>query len=148
MTSDELERNKHSVQSFLDLLGAGDIEAAFASLTEDATWFSLSTRTHVHRDEMKDAIARTFSSLLQAPIQQQVTTMTAEDQRVAVMSEGHAVTVDGVRYDNLYHFLFELREGMITRIWEFNDTAHVRDVLRRGEGGALGFGSGPAPKPA
>ncbi len=67
--------------------------------------------------------------------------MTAEDDRVAVMSEGHSITTDGLAYDNLYHFLFELRAGLIERIWEFNDTAHVRDTLRRGAGGGLGLGT-------
>jgi ketosteroid isomerase-like protein len=77
--------------------------------------------------------------MLEAPIRQQIMIMTAEDDRVAVVTEGHALTLDGVNYDNMYHFLFVLNDGLIKSLWEFNDTAHADAVLRRGDGGTLGL---------
>jgi uncharacterized protein len=88
---------------------------------------------------VKPTIERVFTSLLQTPIQQTVLIVTAENNRVAVVTEGHAVTIDGVEYNNMYHFLFELKEGLVTSLWEFNDTAHANAVLRRGDGGGLGL---------
>ena len=130
--------NKLVVASFLERLSRGEIDRAYELIAPGATWFSLSTRTHVDALETKAQIEWAFGTALTSPIRQEVLVMTAEDDRVAVLSEGHAQTVDGVAYDNMYHFLFELNEGLITRIWEFNDTQHVREVLRRGEGGTLG----------
>jgi len=130
--------NKLVVGTFLERLSAGEVDRAFELIAPGATWFSLSTRTHADALETKAQIEWAFGTALTSPIRQQVLVMTAEENRVAVLSEGHATTVEGVAYDNLYHFLFELDGGLIERIWEFNDTQHVRDVLRRGEGGALG----------
>jgi uncharacterized protein len=134
-----VETNKQVVEAFLGRMSAGDVEGAFSLLAEGATWFSLSTRETVDALEMRPAIEWVFTSALQAPIQQRVLIMTAEDDRVAVVSEGHAVTVTGINYDNMYHFLFQLSDGLITHLWEFHDTAHARSVLRRGEGGTLGL---------
>jgi ketosteroid isomerase-like protein len=139
---ERLDENKELTAQFIERMNEGDIDGAFALLTDDATWFTLSTRQHVPKEQMRAAIELTTGSMLQAPVRQHVTITTAEDDRVAVMSEGHAVTIEGTPYDNLYHLLFELRDGRIARIWEFNDTAHVRDVLRRGEGGTLGLAGG------
>lgn len=131
--------NKQVVATFLERMSAGDIGAAFELLGDGATWFSLSSRRHVDAQAMRPAIETVFGTMLEAPIRQQVILMTAEDERVAVVSEGHAVTLDGVAYDNMYHFLFQLRDGLIAAVWEFNDTEHATAVLRRGPDGSLGL---------
>jgi len=128
----ELARNKRVVAEFLDLLGQDDIEAAFDRLTDDVGWFSLTSRRFSPKAAMKARINWVSESLLEEPIRQDISVMTAEGNRVAVMSEGHAMTKHGVEYNNLYHFLFELRDGLISRIWEYNDTMHIRDVLLKG----------------
>jgi len=48
--------------------------------------------------------------------------MTAEDDRVAVLADSDGELVNGGRYDNTYHFLFQLRGGLITKVWEYGDT--------------------------
>ncbi|MCW2621677.1 MAG: hypothetical protein JWL64_1279, partial [Frankiales bacterium] len=53
------------------------------------------------------------------------------------LAEGHAVTKSGRAYDNAYHFLFQLRDGLITRIWEYNDTHLGREVFPRNADGTL-----------
>jgi ketosteroid isomerase-like protein len=50
------------------------------------------------------------------------TTLTAEDDRVAVLADSDGELVSGARYDNKYHFLFQLRDGLITNVWEYGDT--------------------------
>jgi ketosteroid isomerase-like protein len=133
------DADKQVVVSFLERMSAGDIGGAFELIGDDATWFSLSSRRHVDAQSMRPAIETVFGTMLEAPIRQQVLLMTAEDDRVAVVSEGHAVTLDGVPYENMYHFLFQLRDGRIVAVWEFNDTAHATAVLRRGPDGGLGL---------
>lgn len=138
-----IEANKQVVRSFFDRMSAGDIDGAFKLLAPDATWYSLGSRRHTDAFALKSTIEQVFGSLLQTPIQQTVLILTAEEDRVAAVTEGHAVTIDGVNYDNMYHFLFKLRDGLITSLWEFNDTAHVNAVLRRGADGGLGVGIDP-----
>ncbi|MCM3925629.1 nuclear transport factor 2 family protein [Frankia sp. AiPs1] len=130
-------RNKAAVRAFFDRMNAGDVAGAFDLLTDDAAWFSLSTRRFSDRDQMRASIEWVNTELLRAPIQQTVTTLTAEDDRVAALTEGHAVTVAGRRYDQAYHFLFEFSGERIGRLWEFNDTYHSRTVFALTETGAL-----------
>jgi ketosteroid isomerase-like protein len=74
---------------------------------------------------------------LKAPIQQQIMFVTAEDDRVAMVTEGHALTVGGVTYNNMYHLLFQFDGDRIVHVWEFNDTAHSKQVFRRDADGTL-----------
>jgi hypothetical protein len=137
-----MERNKRVVRSFFDRMNGGDVDGAFELVAEHATWFSLSSRQHADASSVQASIERVYGSMLQAPIQQQILIMTAEEDRVAVVTEGHALTLDGVNYDNMYHFLFVLDDGLIESLWEFNDTAHAAAVLRRGDSGTLGLPAG------
>ncbi|WP_256790172.1 nuclear transport factor 2 family protein [Frankia sp. AvcI1] len=130
-------RNKAAVRAFFDRMNAGDVAGAFDLLTDDAAWFSLSTRRFSDRDQMRASIDWVNTELLRAPIQQTITTLTAEDDRVAALTEGHAVTVAGRHYDQAYHFLFEFSGERISRLWEFNDTYHSRTVFALSEAGDL-----------
>jgi ketosteroid isomerase-like protein len=135
--SDELTQHKAAVRNFFELMNAGDVDGAFALLTPDVTWFSLSTRKFSSREAIKASIEWVNSAALRKPIQQTITVLTAEDNRVAALNEGHAETITGVRYDQAYHFLFEFTDGLISRIWEFNDTYHSRAVFALDENGKL-----------
>jgi ketosteroid isomerase-like protein len=75
--------------------------------------------------------------VLQAPVVQTLQLLTAEEDRVSVLTEGHAVSRSGAPYDNLYHFLFQLRDGLITRVWEYNDTHLGHEVFARKADGSL-----------
>ncbi|WP_261553755.1 nuclear transport factor 2 family protein [Frankia tisae] len=135
--TDTSTRHKATVRAFFDRMNAGDVAGAFDLLTDDVAWFSLSTRRFSDRDQMRASIEWVNTELLRAPIQQTVTTLTAEDDRVAALTEGHAVTVAGKRYDQAYHFLFQFSGERIGRLWEFNDTYHSRTVFALSEAGDL-----------
>lgn len=139
--SQQLSQHKASVRTFFERMNAGDVDGAFALLTPDVAWFSLSTRQFSSREAIKASIEWVNSVALRRPIQQAITVLTAEENRVAAMNEGHAETVNGVEYNQAYHFLFEFTGGLISRVWEFNDTYHSRTVFALDENGKL-------PKPA
>ena|GEM_PF-3098474 len=55
--------------------------------------------------------------------------LTAEGDRVAVEAESYGETASGKIYNNLYHFLFEVRDGKIQAVREYLDTLHTKDVF-------------------
>jgi len=124
-----LAQNKAVVTTFFERMNAGDLDGAFELLTPDCAWFSLSTRKFSSREHMRALIGRVNEGMLRAPIVQTITMLTAEENRVAALMEGHAVTVSGAVYDQAYHFLFEFDGPRISRLWEFNDTFHAREVF-------------------
>jgi ketosteroid isomerase-like protein len=132
-----VETNKDAVRAFFAAMNEGDTDAAFALLRPECTWFSLSARRFRTLTEMRAALEWVNSVAVTRPIQISVVGMTAEGDRVAAQCEGQAVTATGQRYDNLYHFLFEFDGPLIGRLWEYNDTAHVKEVFRLAEDGTL-----------
>ena len=54
----------------------------------------------------------------------------AEGDKVALEAESFADARNGKKYNNVYHFLFELRDGKIVTVREYMDTAHQIDVVK------------------
>jgi uncharacterized protein len=133
----EITRNKAVVTQFFERMNAGDLDGSFGLLADDCTWFSLSSRRFSGKEQMRAMIAHVNEAVLRAPIVQTITVLTAEENRVAALTEGAAEALDGTRYDQRYHFLFELADGMITRLWEFNDTFHAREFFSLNQEGAI-----------
>ena len=143
-----VETNKDAVRTFLAAMNEGAIDRAFSLLRPDCTWFSLAARRFRTLTEMRAALEWVNTAAVTRPIQITVIGMIAEGDRVAAQCEGHAVTTTGRPYDNLYHFLFEFDGGLISRIWEYNDTAHVNEVFRLADEGTLDLRSdGPGDTP-
>ncbi|MGD9795785.1 MAG: nuclear transport factor 2 family protein [Acidimicrobiia bacterium] len=133
-----IEQNKELVRLFMDLLSSGEVDEAFTYLADDAEWFSLSSRTFNSKAVIRSRLQHVYDNMLRGPIVQTIIAITAEDDRVAVQSEGRAETVTGVRYDNLYHFLFQISGDRIGRLWEYTDTKLSHEVLVAPAAGALG----------
>jgi hypothetical protein len=135
--AEERARNKAVVTQFFERMNAGDLDGSFGLLADDCTWFSLSSRKFSGKEQMRAMIAHVNEAMLRAPIVQAITALTAEDNRVAALTEGAAEALNGARYDQRYHFLFELADGLITRLWEFNDTFHAREFFSLNEQGRI-----------
>jgi uncharacterized protein (TIGR02246 family) len=125
----ETARNKALVTQFFERMNAGDLDSSFSLLADDCAWFSLSSRRFSGKEQMRAMITQVNETMLRTPIVQSVVVLTAEENRVAALTEGAAEGLNGARYDQRYHFLFELADGMITRLWEFNDTFHAREFF-------------------
>jgi len=61
----------------------------------------------------------------QSGVQFEVGAMTAEGNRVSVLTEGRGTMRNGTSYHNHYHWLFEIDGSRITRIREYMDTHHA-----------------------
>lgn len=57
------------------------------------------------------------------------TSMTAEEDRVAVLVKGHLPTKDGRTYRNTYNFLLHVRNEKIASGREFFDVVHVNETF-------------------
>jgi uncharacterized protein len=135
--AEERTRSKAVVTQFFERMNAGDLDGSFRLLADDCQWFSLSSRKFTGKAQMRATIAHVNETMLRAPIEQTIIVLTAEENRVAALTEGTAEAPDGNRYDQRYHFLFELADGLITRLWEFNDTFHAREFFSLNEEGRI-----------
>ncbi len=140
--SSQTDANKKVIEHFNVLLGEGRLDEAFELTTDDCTWFSLSGRKTFTRNEVKAVIQWVAKTALRQPVKLTPLAVTAEEDRVALMADGQAVTTDGMEYNNMYQMLYKLRDGKICAAWEFNDTHYVRQTLRRGKDGELGLPDG------
>ena len=135
--AEERARNKAVVTQFFERMNAGDLDGSFGLLADDCAWFSLSSRRFSGKEQMRAMIAHVNEAMLRAPIVQTITALTAEENRVAALTDGAAEALNGTRYDQRYHFLFEFTDGLISRLWEFNDTFHAREFFALNEEGRI-----------
>jgi ketosteroid isomerase-like protein len=128
------EENKNVVLSFFENFSAGKVEAALAMLADTATWwvagnpeqFVLAgTKTKAQFTELLNGIGMAMPKGLRVTPKG----LTAEGERVAVEAESYGETATGKIYNNLYHFLFEVRGGKIQAVREYLDTMHAKEVL-------------------
>ena len=128
------EKNKNVVLSFFENFSAGKVDAALAMLADTATWwvagnpekFVLAgTKTKAQFTELLNGIGAAMPKGLRVTPKG----LTAEGDRVAVEAESYGETATGKVYNNLYHFLFEVRDGKIQAVREYLDTMHAKEVL-------------------
>jgi ketosteroid isomerase-like protein len=133
-TNRSVETNKQVVLSFLDNLSAGKADAALALMADSATWwiagkpdkFPLAgTKTKTQFAELVKEVGASLPKGLRITPKG----LTAEGDRVAVEAESYGETASGKIYNNLYHFLFEVRDGKIQAVREYLDTLHTKDVF-------------------
>ncbi|HVW43792.1 MAG TPA: hypothetical protein VHC18_20835 [Amycolatopsis sp.] len=74
-------RNKEIVSRFFERMNAGDLDGSLDLLTDDCTWFSLSSRRFSSKAEMRTMISRVNETVLRAPIVRTISVLTAEENR-------------------------------------------------------------------
>jgi len=102
-----------------NLSEGGDLDEGFALLSDDFTYWSLSTGVTVDKAALRQAIVR----------QKQTLELTVDLRRcinegTTVVVEAHAAgtTTGGVRYDSPVVYIFETRDGLIVSMREYSDT--------------------------
>ena len=127
----DIEENKARVRAFFDALNRGDVNAVVDAYSEDGSCWTSGT-TLISGTMSKEQIRAGSGAIFEAFPNGLVFTihaMTAEGERVAVEAESKGDHVSGQVYNNLYHFLFEFRDGQLLRLKEYMDTERVTDVL-------------------
>jgi len=129
------QRNKELAQRFFDALNRADSAYVVAAYADDgAVWTSGNTLISglFDKQQISAASGRIFEAFPEG-LEFIVHGMTAEGERVAVEAESRGRHVSGSFYNNLYHFLFEFRDGQLLRLKEYMDTEMVTDVLCGGQ---------------
>lgn len=126
-----IEEHKRIVIDFFDQMSNGNVEGFVNFYHEEgAVWTSGDTL--ISGTQKKAAILEFAGEIYKSfphGIKFKIISMTAEDDRVAVEAESDGLHVSGLRYQNLYHFLFIFKEGKVLLLKEYMDTEKVTDVL-------------------
>ena len=123
--------NKETAKRFLTAMGTGDVDTVKSVITADmiivTTGTSLMSGTLDYNTIL--AIAGGISAVTKSGIAFKFLQLTAEEDRVAVETEGSSTMLDGTPYNNQYHFLIFFRDGKVCKMREYLDTKLVDAVL-------------------
>jgi hypothetical protein len=114
--------NKGALLEWFAALSEGRYDDAWALMDPAAEYWVLRQRVSIPMTEFADLYVGHMKKTFVDGLRFTPGTMTAEDDRVAVLADSDGELVSGGRYDNKYHFLFQLRDGLISRVWEYGDT--------------------------
>jgi len=126
-----MSNNKQVAGDFLAALGRGDVETMKSLLTPQSvaictgTGLLSGTRDYAAICETASGLGR----ITRAGIRFTIVSMTAEEDRVSCEARGESVLVNGVPYNNEYHFLFTVRDGKVVRMVEYMDSKLTEQVL-------------------
>ncbi|OLL72779.1 hypothetical protein Ae168Ps1_1158 [Pseudonocardia sp. Ae168_Ps1] len=127
------ERNKQTVTEFMEVFTSGDVDGILSRMTDDATWWVAGTIPGISgtkdRAGFKDMVSGITESTTSGAIRLTPLAFTAEGDRVAVETESYTELRNGRVYNNLYHFLFTVRDGKISSVKEYLDTEHTTAVF-------------------
>jgi ketosteroid isomerase-like protein len=126
--------NKNVVLGFVEALSSGNIEAATATLADDATWWlpgSLPV-SGTHRGKkaiLEDFFGQAVPLFEPRSLSIQVRNAIAEGECVAVEWVARGKSAKGKPYENYYHVMFEVKNGKIQAVREYVDTLYAKEVL-------------------
>ncbi len=125
-------QNKQVVTDFFKHFSAGDIDPAFAMVSDDATWwvpgdlpFS-GTKSKAEYLQVVGAIQTGFPDGLELKL----TSMIAEGDTVAAEVASNGDHANGRKYTNKYHFLITIKDGKIIAVKEYMDTLHLYQLIQ------------------
>jgi ketosteroid isomerase-like protein len=124
--------DKQLVTRFFEQFSSGNIDAAFALVSDDASWwvpgdlpFS-GTKTKAEYLQIVSSIQKGFPNGLKLD----ATAMIAEGGKFAVEVSSYGEHVSGKIYTNKYHFLITVKDGKLTEVKEYMDTLHLFQLIQ------------------
>jgi len=124
-------QNKELVRSFIEAQSENRMDDAWAMLNRSGSWWSLTERREISIEDYIGLWEKLITAQFPGGLVLDIHDMTAEDNRVAVRAESHGTLDNGIPYNNIYFFQFEIDDaGKIVKCHEHGDTHHVRNTLR------------------
>ena len=111
-----------TVVDWFAALTEGRLDDAMALMAPDGPYFLLRQRLTITNAKFGEIIAGMIGPTFTGPIAWSLGDITEQADRVATMAGSYVPLVAGGFYENLYHFLFRLKDGLIYEVYEFGDT--------------------------
>ncbi len=121
LNADELDAPCATAWGFFECLNRGDVDGAFALLTDDGTFWSNGARKDMSRATAARLIGRVLDYV---PIQMTLLRAMSSGDLVAFECESNGTSRDNTPYRNVYAFWIQLRAGRIQSIREHADTLY------------------------
>ena len=132
MTTTEHE-NKKILQDVFAGMAVGDARPLVQAMREDVRWTVKGTsgwsRDFVGRKAVIEELFAGLAARIEMPMKTIPIRFIAEGDVVVVEARGDNRTRDGKPYNNQYCFVFTLKDGKLSAVEEYCDTALVEDVL-------------------
>ena len=130
----DIAANKANAIAFMNEFSSGNREAAWKRTTDDLTWtmnqHSIPDgRLAVFDRKSYDAMVANSGNLFPQGIVITVTDAVADNDRVMLEAHGSGPLADGRIYANHYIFTFRFRDGLISEVAEYLDTAYAQAML-------------------
>lgn len=128
------EKNKLVIDRFLERFSANDVGGVLSLLNNAAIWKVMGREGGLPLSGEMDKIAiadlmNTVNNIFPKGMTLTPSGWTASGDRVAAEVESYGQRSDGTIYNNMYHFLFEIKDEQIITIREYMDTLHVKSVF-------------------
>ncbi len=127
MTAADIAANKETVARYFAAQSSGNLHQGLALLADDAIWTvpgdweMAGTFTKAQMAKLMDGL-----NLFEGGLQFTHHSITAEDDRVAVLTEVNGKLKDGRLYNNTVFFLFTIAKGRIQGVTEVVDSHRSR----------------------
>jgi uncharacterized protein (TIGR02246 family) len=130
----DIESNKKVARRYLELVAQGDAKGTAALFTEDGA-IVVPSSTNLPdetrgRAAVEQLVAQVLTVFPKTGLHVKIDQMTCEDNRVAAVAHAEgAISADGKRYDNRYHFLFYFEDGKIKEVHEYMDSLLLQNIF-------------------
>ena len=124
-------QHPHAILAWSFLQGLcrdGDLDQAFALLSDDFTYWSNVNRTVHDKAYLRMASDRRAAFV---EVTMELIRTVVDGDVVVIEALGDGTTVLGDRYNSTYAYVFEVRDGQLTSMREHADTKLVIEVLGR-----------------
>ena len=123
------EANEQLIRDFFAYMSDEDFSTATAKyVSPNVSWWLIGW------GEVADKLpefAALFDQTLEDKrgLKMKIHSIMSDGDKVSAEAESYAKLKNGTIYNNFYHFLFEIRDGRIVRVKEYNDSKHVAEVF-------------------
>jgi ketosteroid isomerase-like protein len=126
-------QNKAIVEKYFELMNEADPEKMLAYLTDDFLFESMLQKPEAFNFKWDKEHFATASGMMsqqmKKPLKIWIVSMMGEDDKVAVEAQSYGEMNSGKLYENVYHFLFKLRDGKIYNCREYSCSYTANDCF-------------------
>lgn len=125
--------NKKIVEKYFELMNEANPEKMLEYLSDDFLFESMLQKPKAFNFTWGKQDFATASGLMSEqmtkPLKIWIVSMMGEDEKVSVEAQSYGEMKSGKLYENVYHFLFKLRDGKIYNVREYSCSYTAQDCF-------------------